>query len=135
MKKPPTTTQPKPGKKAKIGFVMSVLAVLPFVPSAIMKFTGSPQLVEGWNHFAWPANMVIPIAIIEAASVVLYLIPRFSVLGAILLTGYLGGAMATHLRLGEPVVMHVILGILVWGGLYLRDARLRELIPFRKPSA
>lgn len=79
--------------------------------------------------------MVIPIAIIEAASVVLYLIPRFSVLGAILLTGYLGGAMATHLRLGEPVVMHVILGILTWGGLYLRDARLRELIPLRKPLA
>lgn len=69
---------------------------------------------------------------------VLYAIPRTSILGAILLTGYLGGAMATHLRIGNPLFTHLLfglyLGVMAWGGLYLRDARLRALIPFRSPD-
>lgn len=69
---------------------------------------------------------------------ILYAIPRTSVLGAILLTGYLGGAMATHLRIGNPLFTHLLfglyLGVMAWGGLYLRDARLRALIPFRSPD-
>ncbi len=69
---------------------------------------------------------------------ILYAIPRTSILGAILLTGYLGGAMATHLRIGNPLFSHLLfglyLGVMAWGGLYLRDARLRALIPFRSPD-
>lgn len=69
---------------------------------------------------------------------VLYAIPRTSILGAILLTGYLGGAMATHLRIGNPLFTHLLfglyLGVMAWGGLYLRDPRLRALIPFRSPD-
>jgi hypothetical protein len=69
---------------------------------------------------------------------ILYAIPRTSILGAILLTGYLGGAMATHLRIGNPLFTHLLfglyLGVMAWGGLYLRDARLRALIPFRSPG-
>jgi hypothetical protein len=62
-------------------------------------------------------------------SVVCYLIPRTAVLGAVLLTGYLGGAIATHARLGEPFVAPIILGVVVWAGLWLRDPRLRALLP------
>jgi hypothetical protein len=72
-------------------------------------------------------------------STALYVIPKTSVLGAILLTGYLGGAIATHLRVGDPLFSHVLfptyLGVLLWGGLYLRDERLRALIPLRSPKA
>jgi hypothetical protein len=117
-----------------IGWVLTVLAVAPFAFGAVMKFLRPPQMLEGWAHFGWPTSMILVVAILEATSVLLYLIPRISILGAIVLTGFLGGAIATHLRIGEPVVLHVILGILIWGGLYLREPRLRELLPIRKVS-
>jgi len=114
------------------GRVLTVLAVLPFVMSAGMKFMGGPQVLQGFSHFGWPENMLITLGVLEAGSVVLYLIPQTAVLGAIVLTGYLGGALSTHLRIGESVYIHVVLGLFIWGGLYLRESRLRELIPFRK---
>ena len=89
-------------------------------------------MVQSWNHLGWPDSMVTVIAILEVICVVLYLIPLVSVLGAILLTGYIGGAISTHLRIGEPVVMQVVFGVLIWGGLYLREPRLREILPIRK---
>lgn len=116
------------------GRVMTTLAVLPFIFSAAMKFSGSPQLLQGWSHFGWPESMILPIGILEITCVILYLIPRISVLGAILLTGYLGGAIATHLRLGEAVFIHIALGLFIWGGIYCRESRLRALLPVRKPS-
>jgi len=76
--------------------------------------------------------MITRIAILEVTCVALYLIPQVSVVGAILLTGYLGGAISTHLRVSEAVVIQVALGVLVWGGLYLREPRLREILPVRK---
>lgn len=76
------------------------------------------------------------LGVLTLAGVVLYAIPRTAILGAILLTGYMGGAMATHLRIGSPLFSHVLfgfcLGVLIWGGLYLRDPGLRQLIPFRR---
>ncbi|HET6621372.1 MAG TPA: DoxX family protein [Dongiaceae bacterium] len=76
------------------------------------------------------------LGILTLIGVVLYAIPRTAVLGAILLTGYMGGAIATHLRIGSPLFSHVLfgfyLGVLIWGGLYLRDERVRSLIPFRR---
>lgn len=111
------------------GRAFTVLAALPFVLSGAMKFMGSPQVVQGFEHFGWPPSMILTIAVLEIGSVVLYLLPPFSLLGAILLTGFLGGAMATHLRIGEPVHMHVAIGLLIWAGVFLREPRLRVLIP------
>ena len=122
----------KAGTIVWVGRGLTTLAVLPFIMSAVMKFMGGPQVVQGMGHFGWPENMLITLGILEAGSVLLYLIPQTTVLGAIVLTGYLGGALSTHLRIGEPVYIHVVLGFFIWGGLYLRDSRLRELLPVRK---
>jgi len=76
--------------------------------------------------------MVVPLAILELTCVVIYLIPTTSVLGAILLAGYIGGAICTHWRVGDPFIVQILLGIFVWLGLYLREDRLRALIPLRR---
>ena len=124
----------KADKMTWVGRVFSVLAALPFVFSAMMKFMGNPQMIEGFGHLGWPATVAIPLGILEASCLVLYLIPQVAVFGAILLTGYLGGAIATHVRIGEGVVIHVIIGLLIWGGLYLREPRLRQILPVRKST-
>ena len=114
------------------GRVVSVLAVLPFVPSAAMKLLQHPEVVKGMAHLQLPESMILPLGILEIFCVLVYAVPRTAVLGAILLTGYLGGAMLTHLRMGEVVYMHVALGVLLWLGLFLREPRLRDLLPLRK---
>ena len=96
-----------------------------------MKLAGGPQLAEGFAHLGWPTSLAVPLGVLEIGCVAIYFVPATSVLGAILLTGYLGGAVATHVRLGEPFGVQVLLGVLVWLGLYLRDARLRALLPLR----
>lgn len=115
-----------------IGRVVSILAILPFLPSAIMKLTSSPQVLEGMTRYGVPESLILTIGILEVLCVIIYLLPWSSVLGAILLTGYLGGTIITHLRLMEPVPIQVSLGVLLWLGLYLRDRRVRELLPLRK---
>jgi hypothetical protein len=82
-------------------------------------------------HLGLPPSLVTPLAILELSCVAIYLVPPTSVLGAILLTGYLGGAICTHLRVGDPFVVQIVLGLFVWLGLYLREDRLRTLIPLR----
>jgi hypothetical protein len=99
--------------------------------SAAMKFAMPADAVEGFEHLGWPRELAIALGIIELTCTVLYLIPQTAVLGAILLTGYLGGAIATHVRIEEGFVPPLILGVLVWLGLYLRDRRLRALVPLR----
>jgi hypothetical protein len=74
---------------------------------------------------------LVPIGLLELLCAVLYLVPQTALLGAVLLTGYLGGAVATHLRIGEPFVLPLVLGVLIWAGLWLRDPRLRGLLPLR----
>jgi Mn2+/Fe2+ NRAMP family transporter len=76
--------------------------------------------------------VVKPLGVVELASAVIYLIPQTAVLGAILLTGYMGGAIATHVRLEEPFIIQTMIGVVVWLGIFLRDARLRQLIPLRR---
>jgi len=115
-----------------IGRAISALACLPFLPSALFKITQNSQVVEGFTKMGWPLNTAVPLGVIELASVVLYAIPQTAVLGAILLTGYLGGAISVHVHHGEGFVVPAILGVLVWLGLFLRDARLRDLMPLRK---
>ena len=119
-------------KKAKIiGWILTLLPVPLFLFSAFGKFAKPQAVVEGFAHLGWPERYALGLGILELACVIVYLIPPTAVIGAILLTGYMGGAMATHVRIGEPVFMHVLIGIVIWLGLFFRDARLRALIPLR----
>lgn len=123
--------EPNPISKPVLwtGRVLSVLPVLLLLFSASMKLAHPPQLDEGFQHLQLPVGWALRLGLLELSCTIIYCIPRTAVFGAILLTGYLGGAMITHLRVGEPPVMHVIMGVVLWGGLYLRDPRLRALIP------
>jgi hypothetical protein len=122
------------GKVAWVGRGITVLVSLLFLLSAFLKLKGGPELVQGIAHLGLPESMMVPLAILEIACVVIYLIPATSVLGAILLAGYVGGAICTHWRVGDPVYGHIVLGLLIWLGLYLRESRLKELIPLRRPA-
>ncbi len=113
------------------GRIVSGLASLVFAMSAMMKLKGGAEPAQMFAHLGLSGSLILPIAILELSSLVIYLIPRTSVLGAILLTGYMGGAILTHLRVGEPPVIQSVLGVLVWLGLYLREERLRALLPLR----
>jgi len=113
------------------GRIMSALPVLLLLFSSVMKFVKPASVVEGFVRLGYPESLAFGIGIVELACTVLYVIPQTSVLGAILLTGYLGGATATHVRIGEPFYMPIVLGMLVWAGLFLRDDRLRALLPLR----
>ena len=120
------------GRSVWVGRVISVLASLVFLMSAFMKLKGGPELAQGITHLGIPESMVMPLAIVEISCTVIYLIPATAVLGAILLAGYVGGAICTHWRVGDPFFVQIALGILVWVGIYLREPRLKELIPLRK---
>lgn len=113
------------------GRVISAIPVLMLLLSAAMKFARPVDVVEGFARMGYPERLAIPLGILELACTLLYIVPRTAVLGAILLTGYLGGAIATHVRIGDAFVPPVVFGVLVWLGLFLRDRRLRELIPVR----
>jgi hypothetical protein len=120
------------GKIVWVGRVISGLVSLVFLMSAFMKLKGGPELSQGMAHLGLPESMVTPLAILELTCVVVYLVPMTAVLGAILLTGYLGGAICTHWRVGDPFYTQIVLGVLVWLGIYLREAQLKELVPLRK---
>ena len=119
------------GRIVWVGRVLSGMAALVFAMSAFLKLKGGAELTQGMAHLGLPEFLVVPLAILEISCVVLYLIPATSVLGAILLTGYIGGAICTHLRVGDPCFIQIALGIAVWLGLYLRESRLKGLIPLR----
>jgi hypothetical protein len=114
---------------------MSVIPVLLTLLGAVMKVLKVAPAMEGMARAGFSERLVLPIGILELVCLAVYVIPRTSVLGAILLTGLLGGATVTTLRIGDPTFpMPVIFGMMAWGGLYLRDVRLRELIPLRRVS-
>ena len=119
------------GKIVWVGRVISILASLAFLMSAFLKLKGGPEVMQGMAHLGLPESLVMPLAILELSCVVIYLIPATSVLGAILLTGYMGGAICTHLRAGDPFFVQIAIGICVWIGLYVREDRLKGLIPLR----
>lgn len=124
---------PEPSKPMRwSGYVLTTLPVLGLLFSASMKLAQPPGLEEGIAHLGLPMSQITGIGFLELACTVVYLIPRTSVLGAVLLTGYLGGATAIHVRVGDPFYATVFMGVLVWGGLFLRDARIRALIPLRR---
>jgi hypothetical protein len=113
-----------------VGWVLTLLPSAMLVMSGVMKLLQRPEVVEGFKD--WPAGVAVPIGIVELVSTALLLIPQTAVLGAVLLTGYLGGATAVHVRLGESVLIPVGLGVVLWLGLFFRDARLRQLLPWRR---
>jgi hypothetical protein len=125
-----TTTPVTPKWMFWTGWVLTLLPMPLFMMSAAMKLSGAPEVLEGFKD--WPANVALGIGIVELACVVLYLIPQTAVLGAVLLTGYLGGAIATHVRLGQPIVFPIAFGVVIWLGLFFRDARIRQLLPWRR---
>jgi uncharacterized membrane protein YphA (DoxX/SURF4 family) len=115
------------------GWVISVLLALLFLVSAVMKLAGISAVQEGMAHLGLPLSMLTPLSMLEMACAVVYVIPATAVLGAVLLTGYLGGAICTHWRVGDPFLPQIVLGLLVWLGIYLREERLRPLLPLRRP--
>ncbi|HEY7512173.1 MAG TPA: DoxX family protein, partial [Vicinamibacteria bacterium] len=102
---------------------------------AFMKLRPSPEVVEVFGgKFGYPQTSFLPIGLLEAACAVLYAIPQTAVLGAVLVTGYLGGAVATHVRVGDAFLSPVVLGAIAWAGLYLREPRLWPLLPLRRST-
>jgi hypothetical protein len=118
------------------GRILSALSVVFLLFDAAGHLVVPPAVVEAFNRLGYPLSLSSALAVLELVCLAAYAIPRTAILGAILLTGYLGGAVATHLRVRDPVfdtIFPVIFGVLVWAGLYLRDPRLRALIPFTEP--
>jgi DoxX-like family len=116
------------------GRVVSALPAFFLLVDAVMKLVKPAPVVEATLALGYPESVILGLGIVLLACTLLYLIPRTAVLGAILLTGYLGGAVATHVRVGDgtlSVVFPVILGAFLWAGLYLRDERVRSLLPWR----
>ena len=114
------------------GRILSILPAPLLVFSAVMKFSSDPEMAKNVEKMGWTMEQMRAIGIVELACLAIYLIPQTAVLGAILLTGYLGGATATHVRIHEPWFPPVIVGVIVWLGIFLREPRLRALLPFRK---
>lgn len=118
------------------GRVMSALFVLFLLMDSTIKLIPIQPVIKSMTEMQLPVSMARPIGVIELISLALYLWPRTAVLGAVLFTGVFGGAIASHWRLGDPLFSHVLfgvyLGILMWGGLWLRDAQLRTVFPYRR---
>ena len=120
----------------RIGWGLSGLAILFLIMDGVMKLAGPSVVAEAQAKLGYPGSVTFGLGVLLLTCTVLYAIPRTSVLGAILLTGYLGGAIASQLRIGEPWVSHILfgvyLGLFVWGGLYLRNDQLRAIFPIRQ---
>ena len=124
---------PTSKKTRWIGRVISALPVLLMVFSATMKLIKAAPVVQGMPRYGYPESQIVTIGVLELLSCIVYVIPNTAVLGAILMTGYLGGATATNFRVGDPsYIVTFLLGVFVWGGLFFRDERVRALIPFRR---
>jgi hypothetical protein len=132
------TTQTAPVSNTQLwaGRIISALPVLFLLFDGVIHLTRIAPVVDSFNQLGYPIVLALGLGIIELVCVVLYVVPPTSVLGAILLTGYLGGAVASNLRIGAPLFSNalfpVYVGVLLWAGLYLRSNRLRALLPLRR---
>lgn len=128
-----TTTPSK--RSIWAGRIISGLATAFMIFDAVVHISRSPAVVEGFTKAGFSVSILVPLSIIELICIALYVMPRTAVLGCILLTGYLGGAIATNVRMGMPMFTYVLapayVAVLLWGGLWFRDNRVRALIPFR----
>lgn len=120
------------------GRVLGGLAAAFLIFDSIGKLLRVQPVIEGTVSLGYPVGVIIPLGVTLLTCVLVYLVPRTAVLGALLLTGYLGGAVATHVRVGNPLLTHTLfptyVAALLWGGLMLRDRRLRAFLPFRRPE-
>jgi hypothetical protein len=113
------------------GWILTGLPAVLLLLDGVMKLVKPAIVVDANLKLGYPENTILPIGVVLLACTILYLIPRTAFWGAILLTGYLGGAVATHVRVADglfPIVFAIVIAVLIWGGLYLRDERLRELV-------
>ncbi|MBY0495069.1 MAG: DoxX family protein [Cyanobacteria bacterium] len=119
----------------RTGIVLTALPVMFLIFDSVIKFSGMPIVSQSMTELGYPVDAALTIGLIEIVCLALYVVPRTSVLGAVLLTGYLGGAIATHVRVGNPLFSHVLfptyIAALLWAGLFLREQRLRVLLPLR----
>ena len=120
----------------RIGYALSALFVLFMVFDGTIKVMQLPVVLTTFDQMGWPRDLSLSIGILELALTLFYVIPRTSIFAAVVLTGYLGGAIASHVRINDPLFTHVLFGIylaaMMWGGIYLRDGPLRALIPLTK---
>ena len=121
-------------KRVWAGRIASGLTVAMLLASVVFKLSHDPGFVAKWTgELGWPEDRLTSIGLLELFCVALYAVPRTAPLGAVLLTGYFGGAIASHVRIGDPFIVPLVLGVVAWGGLYLRDDRLRTLL-VRRPA-
>lgn len=130
---------PHPSRAShRVGLVMQAFVALFLAFDTLIKLVPNQEAIEGTVALGWQADSISSLGAIGLACLILYLLPRTAILGAILWTGYLGGAIATHLRVGNPLASHTLfpiyVAVLLWGALWLRDERLRALVPLRAPK-
>ena len=114
-----------------VGWIIGIVAVASLVMSGGTKVVRPNLFVVGFTRFGYDQSVVLPLGVVQLVCTVLYLFPPTAVFGAVLLTGYMGGAIATHVRIGDPFYVQLGIGVLLWLGLYLRDRRIRALLPLR----
>lgn len=114
------------------GRIISGLLVLMLLASGVMKFIQPPGFPQEFAKLGWDVKFALGLGIVEILCALLYALPRTAVFGAILLTGYFGGAIATHVRIDDSFFVPLLLGVLTWGGLFLREPRLRAILPIRE---
>ena len=133
-----TATQSFAGSSCRFraGLVVSALPVMFLIFDSVIKLANIAPVVEAFAHLGYPDSLAHGIGLLELACLVAYIFPRTAVIGAVLLTGFLGGAISSHVRIGDPLFSHVLfpvyVGALLWAGLFLREPRLSELLPLRK---
>ncbi len=133
MNDPQVTSSPGPSPAILwTGRVLTLLVSLLFVNSAYQKLTTGANGTEGIPPLGIPQSMIVPLGVLELVCVAVYVIPPTAVLGTILLTGYMGGAICTHWRVGDPFLFQIGIGVVIWLAVYLREERLRKLIPLRR---
>ena len=117
-----------------VGWILSLWPVFVVISSATWKLTRNPWYVGEFARIGWPASALTGLALLQLGCLALFVIPPTAVLGAVLLTGYLGGAIATYVRMGEPypVLVPLSTSLIAWAGIYLREERLRSLLPLRR---
>jgi hypothetical protein len=132
----PTTVRRRSMSATTVGRIVTALPVLFLTFDSVIKFTHADAVTQSMNQLGYTPGSAPIIGILELVCLAIYLVPSTAVLGAVLLTGYLGGAVASHVRVSNPLFGYELfptyVAALVWGGLYLREARLRALLPFRK---
>lgn len=113
------------------GRILSGLAVAAFIAGGIGKLVGGPHIEQQFEHLNLPLDMRVPLAVLEIACAVIYAIPATSLLGAILLAGYMGGTICAHWSVGDNMIVQITIGVVVWIGIFLREPRLWSILPIR----